>query len=148
MAPFLAFVLLAGCATHDDARLQGTWHSNRDATVAAFQRDPRWTNAPPEKVQRFEDMFGQLTITYSNGVATSDYHDEDASFHYKVVKRGSDYDIIRYDASVYQGRDIKIRFVDEDNGYWIDTLLFGIEERFDKVATQNNKAPEPTATVP
>ena len=59
--------LVAGCA-RDDARLQGTWRSNREATVAAaFQRDPRWTNAAPEKVERFGDMFGHMTITYSKG---------------------------------------------------------------------------------
>src|SRR4051794_40089639 len=62
LALFLIVGFLGGCAT-DDPRLQGAWRSNRDATVATtFQRDPRWTNAPPEKVQRFKDMFGRLTI--------------------------------------------------------------------------------------
>ena len=46
--PFIfVLALVAGCS-RDDARLQGTWRSNRNATVAAaFQRDPRWTNAAP-----------------------------------------------------------------------------------------------------
>jgi len=64
---------LAGCA-RDDTRLHGEWRSNRDATVAAaFQRDPRWTNAAPEKVERFRDMFGHMTVIYSNGMATSSF---------------------------------------------------------------------------
>jgi len=134
--PFvLALALLAGCA-HDDPRLQGTWHSNRDATVAAaFQRDPRWTNAPPEKVERFRDMFGHMTITYTKGTMTSDYRGEVSSFPYRVVESGSNFVVIRSDAPLDKDRDIRIRFVDGDSGYWIDTgpLGFGLEERFDRV---------------
>ena len=134
--PFvLALALLAGCA-HDDPRLQGTWRSNRDATVAAaFQRDPRWTNAPPEKVERFRDMFGHMTITYTKGTMTSDYRGEVSSFPYRVVESGSNFVVIRSDAPLDKDRDIRIRFVDGDSGYWIDTgpLGFGLEERFDRV---------------
>jgi hypothetical protein len=134
-APFIFLLILFGCA-HDDPRLHGTWHSNRDATVAAaFQRDPRWTNAPPEKVERFSDVFGHMTITYSNGVQTADYKGDVESFRYRVVKRGPDYVVIRSDATMDKGRDIRIRFVDGDTGYWIDAgpLGFGMEERFDRV---------------
>ena len=134
--------LLAGCATHrDDTRLQGTWHSNRDATVtAAFQRDPRWTNAPPERVARFRDIFGHITVTYSHGVGTIDYRGKSDSFRYHVIKRGDDYVVIRSDAPMDIGRDLWIRFVEEDTGYWIDTgpLGFGIQERFDKMTTPPN----------
>src|SRR5579864_8463963 len=110
--------LLAGCATHrDDARLQGTWHSNQEATVAtAFQRDPRWTNAPPERVARFRDIFGHITVTYSHGVATSDYRCQVDSFRYRVIERGADYIVIRSEAPMDKGRDIRIRFVDGDTG--------------------------------
>jgi hypothetical protein len=128
-------VLVAGC-DRDDPRLQGTWHSNRDATVAAaFQRDPHWTNAPPEKVERFRDVFGHMTITYSKGTMTSDYRGEVASFPYRVLESGSDYVVIRSDAPLDKDRDIRIRFVDSNSAYWIDAgpLGNGLEERFDKV---------------
>lgn len=134
--PFiLLLALVAGC-TRDDSRLQGAWRSNRDATVAAaFQRDPRWTNATPEKVERFRDMFGHTTITYSKGTMTIDYRGEVGSFPYRVLKRGSNFVVIRSDAPLDKDRDIRIRFVDGDSAYWIDTgpLGFGLEERFDRV---------------
>jgi hypothetical protein len=127
--------LVAGCS-RDDARLQGTWHSNRDATVAAaFQRDPRWTNAAPEKVERFRDVFGHMTITYAKGTMTSDYRGEVGSFPYRVLESGSNFVVIRSDAPLDKDRDIRIRFVDGDSAYWIDTgpLGNGNEERFDRV---------------
>jgi len=135
LTPFILFLaLVAGCS-RDDSRLQGTWRSNRDATVAAaFQRDPRWTNATPEKVERFRDMFGHMTITYSKGTMTSDYRGEAGSFLYRVLERGSNFVVIRSDAPLDKDRDIRIRFADGDS-YWIDTgpLGNGLEERFDRV---------------
>ena len=134
--PFIFILaLVAGCS-RDDARLQGTWRSNRDATVAAaFQRDPRWTNAAPEKVERFRDMFGHMTITYSKGTMTSVYRGEAGSFPYRVLESGSNFVVIHSDAPLDKDRDIRIRFVDGDSGYWIDTgpLGNGLEERFDRV---------------
>jgi hypothetical protein len=134
--PFIfVLALLAGCS-RDDARLQGTWRSNRDATVAAaFQRDSRWTNATTEKVERFRDMFGHMTITYSKGTITSDYRGDVSSFPYRILGSGSNFVVIRSDAPLDKDRDIRIRFVDSDSAYWIDTgpLGNGLEERFDNV---------------
>ena len=130
-----ALALVAGCS-RDDVRLQGTWRSNRDATVAvAFQRDPAWSNAAPEKVERFRDMFGHMTITYSKGTMTSDYRGEVRSFPYRILENGSNFVVIHSDAPLDKDRDIRIRFVDGDSGYWIDTgpLGNGLEERFDRV---------------
>ena len=82
----------------DDARLHGTWCSNRDATVAeVFRSDPKWTNAPPEKQARFRAIFGHMTVTFSNNVVTTHYQDNVDSFGYRVVRRGSDYLVIHYD---------------------------------------------------
>jgi len=127
---------LAGCA-RDDTRLHGEWRSNRDATVAAaFQRDPRWTNGAPEKVERFRDMFGHMTVIYSNGMATSSFRGESGSFRYRVIERGSDFVVIRSDAPMNKGRDIRIRFDAGGASYWIETgpLGFGLQEKFDRVA--------------
>jgi len=133
----LSVWLVAGCSK-DDARLQGTWRSNREATVAAaFERDPRWTNATPEKVERFRDMFGQMTLTYAKGVVTSSYRSEVGSFRYRVVERGTNFVVIRTDGGLDEGRNIKMRFVDGDKAYWIDSgpLSEGLQERFDRVTT-------------
>ncbi len=148
--------LLAGCVTHrDDARLQGTWILNRYASAAAtFHQDPLWTNAPPKTVERFRDMTGNMAVTYSHGVETVN---RAVSFHYRVVEQGSNYVVIRsakqidtnllfqifkHDhaalravAPIDKGQNIRIRFVNEDTMYWIDTgpLGSGIQERFDKL---------------
>jgi hypothetical protein len=113
--------LLVGCA-RDDVRLQGTWHSDRDATVAAaFQRDPRWTDAPPEKIERFKDVYGHMTLTYSNGIVRMNYQGSTNSFPYRVVKRGPDFVVIRTGGdAIDSGRLIHIRFVDGGAAYWSD----------------------------
>lgn len=141
--------LLAGCATHrDDARLQGTWISNRDATVgAAFERDPRWTSASPEKVQQFKDFFGHMTVTFSHGIETANCDGAVCLFDYHLVKQGTDYVIIRDDAPMRDGQDIRIRFVDGNTGCWIDTWPVGLEnqERFDKVTARKPTTEPATA---
>jgi hypothetical protein len=80
-------------------------------------------------------MMMMITVTYSNRVGTAHFHDDIYSFRYRVVRRGADYIVIRDDAPMDMERDIKIRFVDGDRGFWIDTgpLGFGLEERFDRV---------------
>lgn len=117
---------LAGCAIRgDDARLHGTWHSDREASVAQLLRGdkPAWVT----------NFFGDTTVTYSNSVMTSRYGDEVCPIRYCVVKRGADYDIVRFSSANY---DIRIRFVDGDQGYWMAMPALGIEERFDRVTTR------------
>jgi len=80
-------------------------------------------------------MFGHMAVTYSNGTATSDYRGEVGTFRYRVLERGSNFVVIRSEAPLEKDRDIRIRFVDGDSAYWIDTgpLGNGLEERFDRV---------------
>jgi hypothetical protein len=135
-----SILLLLGCS-RDDIRLHGTWHSNREASVAAaFQRDPRWTNAPLEKVERLKDVYGHMTLTYSNGKVTSTYRGETGSFPYRVVKRGADFVVIRTGGSaIDSGHDIRIEFVDGGAGYWSDSgpdawTGASTREKFDRVS--------------
>ncbi len=80
-------------------------------------------------------MFGHMSITYSNGMATTDFSGQVDSFRYRVVGRGSDYVVIHTDTPIDKDRDIRITFVDGGAGYWVDTgpLGFGLQERFDRV---------------
>jgi len=118
----------AGCAIRgDDARLHGTWHSDRKASVAQLLRgdNPRWLT----------NFFGYMIVTYSNSIMTSQYGHEVRPIRYRVVKRGPDYDIIRFSSDNY---DIRIGFVDGDQGYWMAWHGLAIEERFDRVTTPPN----------
>jgi hypothetical protein len=122
----LVAALLAGCATHrDDARLQGTWTLNRYAAAAPSNALPR-----------------VIYVNYSHGAeivqSETQYGYRAFSFHYHVVEQGSNYIVIHTTAFVDKGRDIRIRFVDADKGYWINTwpLGFEIQERFDKLQSK------------
>lgn len=98
-----------------------------------------WTNAAPEKVERFRDMFGHMTLTYSNGVVTTRFQGEEGTLRYTVLDRGEDYVVIRVHGGIQDGKKIRIRFVDDDKGYWVTTqTIMGDElrEKFDKVITE------------
>ena len=125
----------------DDARLHGTWHQNRDATVAmAFQQNPSWTNKPPEQIERFKNLFGHSTVIFLNGIETLQVGGVDESFHYRVVDRGADYVVIRNDDPMEKGRDIRIHFVDEGKGFGIPSAA-GYEVRFDRVSAEGTPTP-------
>jgi hypothetical protein len=140
--------LLVGCATSQkyDPRLNGTWRSNRDETVAAaFQRDPRWTNAPPEKVAKFKDLFGHMTVTYGKDEVHTQDRDHEYSVRYRVLERGQDYVTIQTKGGGFSdGLSIRIRFVDGGTGYWTDSgKLLGNdtpEEKFDKITEPGGAA--------
>jgi len=131
--PFILILgLLAGCST-DDARLHGTWQSNREATVAAvFQQTPSLTNLPPENIERLKDLYGHLTMTYSNGMATSNFRGKKGSWHYRVIEKGNDFVVIRNDEAPSDWRDARIHFVDGNKSYWVQGYSKH-DERFDKV---------------
>jgi len=62
-----------------------------------------------------------MTLTYSNGIVTSTHKGETGSFPYRVVRRGSDFVVIRTGGSaIDSGHDIHIQFVDGDAAYWSD----------------------------
>ncbi len=86
-------------------------------------------------VERFRDMFGYMTIAYDKGTLTTDYRGQVHSYRYWVVDRGPNFVVIRSDISMYKDHDLRLRFVDGDNAYWIETggLGSGLEERFDRV---------------
>lgn len=139
LLPTIIFALLgcSGCGRFD-ARLNGTWRSNREETVAAaFKRDPRWTNAPPEKVEKFRDLFGHMTVTYSKNHITSNYKGEESSYKYKLVEKGLDYVVIRTPGITFGNGLTRIRFVDQGHGIWVDSgTMLGIEtpeEKFERI---------------
>ncbi len=125
----------------DDTRLHGTWHQNRDATVAAaFQQNPSWTNKPPEQIERFKNLFGHSTVIFLNGLMTIQVGVVDQTFHYRVVERGTNYVIIRNDDPMEKGRDIRIHFMDEGRGFWIPNSS-GHEAQFDRVSAGGTPTP-------
>jgi hypothetical protein len=105
-----------------------------------FEHDPRWTNAPSEKVQKLRAMFGIMTITYGDRAFVTHYNDEEQRLGYEVVERGDDYVVIRIKGGFADGQNERLRFVDDAKAYWIRSLMApAIEERFDKVLTESGR---------
>lgn len=65
-----------------DLRLLGTWHSDREATVAEWRFRKR---LPPEKRRRFLDIFGHLRITYTPTRVRVIFHDTEAVGSYELL---------------------------------------------------------------
>lgn len=102
-----------------------------------FEHDPRWTNAPPEKVQKLRAMFGTMTITYGDGTIVTRFNGENEKLAYGVIDRGADYVVIRIKGGLADGQNERLRYVDDAKAYWIHSFAApNIEERFDKVITE------------
>ena len=128
-------VALTGCVTNqDDSRLQGLWRINADATLRAMKR----SDLPAENTKFLTDIDGNLCVSYLKGVATSHFNGELQSFRYHVLKQATDYDILRFDAPEYKGRNIRIQFADGGKTYWLDSL-WGVKEQFEKANTKATK---------
>jgi hypothetical protein len=137
----LASLVAVGCATSFDPRLNGSWKSNREATVAeAFQSDSRWNDAPPEKVARFKDIFGHMVLTYTNRQVTMRYKVDPGTFRYTVVDIGEDFVVIKTRGGFADDQDCRIEFEDELSSYWIDADS-GLREKFDRIGTEPIGAP-------
>ncbi len=87
-------------------------------------------------------MFGHMTLTYSNGVVTTRFQGEEGTLRYTVPDQGEDYVVIRVHGGIQDGKEIRIRFVDDDKGYWVttQTIMGGeLHEKFDKVVTERRQ---------
>jgi hypothetical protein len=66
----LCLVTLIACRlSRQEPRLQGTWRSNKDETVAVWRREGV---IPAKGIDRFEkEVFGKMRVTYSGRRVTS-----------------------------------------------------------------------------
>lgn len=135
--PLLLIAAIAtGCTSTYDARLNGTWKSNREATIAeVFRRDPRWQETSPEKAEAYKDIYGHMVLTYTDNVVSMQNQWDSGTFEYRVVDRGEDYVIIRTKGGFADDLDCRIDFDDDLSGYWIDSG-WPTPEKFDKIHTE------------
>jgi hypothetical protein len=133
-------VAAAGCSTTPstkpgDERLIGTWKSNREETVAKIlERDPKWKSAQPERIEKLRQLFGHLTIRYGEKSVETHYLGETEKLGYKVLERGPDFVVIQIIGGDEDGKEERLRFVEDDHSYWVhSSMMPTIEERFDKI---------------
>lgn len=130
----LCLLPLTACrSAHSEARLQGTWRSNKDETVSAWRRDALF---PAKVIDRFEsEVLGKMRVTYvGRRVTSTTGSDWTEVSKYRVVDSGEDFVVFDQFSDVYK-RTLrwKVRFVND--GYWIsnDEILKGYTEKFDFV---------------
>jgi hypothetical protein len=116
-----------------DPRLNGTWLSNRDETVAAvFASDNRWKTAAVEKVEAFKNSFGKLQVTFDGCRVTTRCGDHTEHFTYKVVS-SRDNTLEIETKSNGQTQRHRIEFTKDNSGYWVNTPM-GHKEKFDRIS--------------
>ncbi len=126
-------IILSGCANRYDKRLEGTWKSNRNDTVAEFkQRFPNRfrLNEDSGREEKFAQLFGHMNHTFTDTDLTVEYKGNVFTVKYKVIELGKDFVIIR--TSDEDLGDMKIRFVDNFDSYWTNEDS-DFSEKFTKI---------------
>ena len=111
----LSIALLAGCSAVRDTRLDGTWVSDRAATVE-YNR----SISPNMDWKKYSQIFGHLRMTYDATTAISDFQGSIEKCPLRLVHKDAD----SVTAKVWDDLDKKYRlvtmhFVDADT-YWIN----------------------------
>lgn len=128
------FIFLSGCATQHDERLLGSWRSDKEGTVAEYDRRfPKRFEGKPEIKIKFSRIFGNMTHTFSLKNLTVLYEDNAFTVGYKVLKIDTDSVLIKTFGE--DGEEIKIRFVDNLNSYWVNEDS-DFPEKFTKIETE------------
>lgn len=128
-------IALTGCDAkpEGDSRLQGTWRSNKEATVAAWRR----ANVFPAKfIDHCEkELLGKaVLICTGDQVTTTNVSGVVETSIYRVIETGGDYAVMEgYDLVQKKPAKFTIRFVKD--GYWVlsDEPIKGYFEKFDLV---------------
>jgi hypothetical protein len=133
-------IILSGCAAHYDERLLGSWKSDREGTVAEFDRRfPGRFKGKPEKKERFSKIFGDLTHTFTPHEMTVEYDDCVSTARYKILKIEGDSVLIKIYGDFKD--KLKIRFSDNHNSYWVNEET-DFSEKFTKIGTEPVASPE------
>lgn len=125
-------------------RLQGTWISDREGTVAAMKENERWRENP-EVIERVSNIFGKLTVTYK-GRSVAAHMDEygDTGILTVLSEAGAVADVeIRStgkDRPEYLPEVQRYRISMGEDYYWLEAIDgSGIPERFIRL---QGEAPE------
>jgi len=114
---------VSGCVGQIDNKLIGSWKSNREKSVAeCFKVVPSRHNLEPDKQQRFAEIFGNITQTYTENEVTIESKGEIFTVSYKVVERGKNYLVVEYLPEISPEEKIQytLRFEDNFNSYWVN----------------------------
>jgi hypothetical protein len=114
--------------TEFDARLLGTWKSDRRKTFKTFRPKP---GASPAAIKRLKAMFGKLIIRWGKGNYFTELDGHRDSFKYEVVAREMDSVVIRVQDSLLC--QPQIRLITFEGDYYYISLGAHMSEYFRRV---------------
>lgn len=124
----LAIALLTGCSAVRDTRLDGTWVSDRAATVQ-YNR----AVSPNMNWEKYSQIFGFLRMTYDATSATSDFHGKIEKRPLHLLRKDADTVTAKvWDDLDKKHRLVTINFVGSDS-YWIHIRDTSQREYFRRV---------------
>jgi hypothetical protein len=144
----VAVTVFAGC-TSQDARLEGTWKSNRALTMATIENlRPRSQPLTPSTRTTLSGLFGRLTVSYNRGVVVCNMPSIDGrpdirtSYPYRIVAADADSLVYIARESSAQKPELNHIYFDGPNRYWIYLHQTGIKECFDRIAPPLPRNPQ------
>ena len=114
-----------------DQRLQGTWRSNKEETLARWKEEATF---PPSSIARLEPLLGNTTVVFAGGkVTTTAEHWTEVS-RCRLVKSGKDYVVVEQFSKVHN-RHLRFVVFFVDDGFWSasDDIIKGYIEKFDRI---------------
>ena len=123
--------LFAGPA-HDLA--QGTFESDRDATVARWKKEQPWGDRTKIMIEKLGAILGVHRVTIKDGKMHSVSGDFTEDSAYTLVEEKRDEIVVRSFSKVLK-REITSTVVPDKDGYWIhsDDPLPGYMERYRRI---------------
>lgn len=127
----LSVQLIAGPAND---LVQGTFQSDKDATVARWRKDQPWGEKTKVYIEKLGPIPGVNRITMKNGRSHSVSGDFSEDVDYRIIKEEENELVIQQFSKVWN-RQITSRIVPDKTGYWVysDELLHGYMERYRRI---------------
>ncbi len=111
------------------ARLQGTWRSDKAASIEEMNRS---NSVTAQQKGTLSSLFGKLVVTYTPGTFTTEFNGERTTLPYQAVGAGNDFVEIEYTPAGQGGTQRKRLNVSGDT-LWIDLPQFGFREVFKRI---------------
>ena len=85
----LLTILLGGCSAESPSQMiQGTWRSDRVATLQGIDSNPTF---PPKVRSLMADILGDLQLTYRDGTVSHLFEGKSTRLEYVVAREGRDW---------------------------------------------------------
>ncbi len=126
----LALSLVGGCR-QGEPRLEGTWRSNREATIERWKSEAILSE---RFISGAEGLLGKVTVTYRGGIAEITDGSWREKGKYKVLASDSNSVVIQSFSNVFE-KDVRCTISFVKDGFWVshDDILAGYVEKFDRI---------------